>query len=1045
MSDAKFFTRGKVQELQADLQEFKKDPKYKGKKQALKKVIANMTMGNDMSALSAEMLGCLSIPDVEVKKMIYLFIVTYAQQKPDIAIAAINQFITDTRDDNPLIRSLAIRNMSNIPVEKVWLGLCEPLRRALVDKDPYVAKTAALAVAKLYSYNSDVIRSEGLLDRLKNLLQHENANVVANAVLALMEIANSSSSFVFSVDVPTANKLLTALEECSEWSQAYLLEAVMTVVPDDPMEAELLADRISPRLQHSNSGVVIGAVRLIVYLSSFLQNGEALVNLLKKCGPPLVTLLHAGQEVQFVALRNIQLILQKYQEFLRSEIKVFFCKYNDPIYVKLAKLEIMFQMADESNVFKVLPELKEYSSEVDVDFVRKSVRSIGRCAVKIESSADKCVEILVDLVQTKVDYVVQEAIVVIKDIFRKYPNRFESIIRILCENLASLEEPEAKSSMIWIIGQYSDRIENADELLSGFLDNFKEEATAVQLSLLTAVVKLFIKRPAAGQVLVPRILKYSTEEVDNPDLRDRGFIYWRLLSTDPVAAKTIIFGDKPPINTETDKFDASLLSRLLYNISTLSSLSHRPTVMNSELASQLLTQFNHSARLIEAHLAVKPTASPVRSSATESAKAAAPMVNPYRADGDWSPDTKKPNITNDLDRLTLLDDRPASPGTKELYGNSLPLDLFSGNYASTVQPSMDRSPSPDIFALGPQKTTLPGMSAAGYLNGQGAPAMNPITPQLAASAHNPFAAPSQAPVPKPLNTVSANAYPNPIQPIGMAGLNPAQSQMTEGGNPLQLDSIQNAVLDPFAKNSQFRSSSPSPTTSEFAPPRILLLNPQMGRGLEISGSFSRRNGVVYLNMAFSNRSSEPLREFAILFNKNSFGLVPAQPLSLGPQLFPNQSIETSLPLKVEGLPTLSNPINNIQVAVKNNAGIVYFQTLLPLHVLFREGGGIPQQTWLQYWNQDITTPEFRSLLSIPNQPIPLVKRKLESHSFYVVAERQGDGKHFLYGACTLDNGSVFLGELQIDALFRCSVACKTFAPHLSEAFNLALVSILQQP
>lgn len=38
---------------------------------------------------------------------------------------------------------------------------------------------------------------------------------------------------------------------------------------------------------------------------------------------------------------------------------------------------------------------------------------------------------------------------------------------------------------------------------------------------MTAIVKLFIRRPTAGQDLVPRVLKMATEEVDNPDLRDR--------------------------------------------------------------------------------------------------------------------------------------------------------------------------------------------------------------------------------------------------------------------------------------------------------------------------------------------------------------------------------------------------------------------------------------------------------------------------------------------------------------------------------------------
>lgn len=51
---------------------------------------------------------------------------------------------------------------------------------------------------------------------------------------------------------------------------------------------------------------------------------------------------------------------------------------------------------------------------MDVDFVRKSVRAIGRCAIKVDTAAERCVSTLVDLIQTKVTYVVQEAVIVIK-------------------------------------------------------------------------------------------------------------------------------------------------------------------------------------------------------------------------------------------------------------------------------------------------------------------------------------------------------------------------------------------------------------------------------------------------------------------------------------------------------------------------------------------------------------------------------------------------------------------------------------------------------
>ena len=89
------------------------------------------------------------------------------------------------------------------------------------------------------------------------------------------------------------------------------------------------------------------------------------------------------------------------------------------------------------------------------------------------------VSTLLGLIQTKVNYVVQEAVVVIKDIFRKYPNKYESIIANLCDNLDSLDEPEARASMIWIIGEYAERIDNADELLQSFLDGFPDENTQV--------------------------------------------------------------------------------------------------------------------------------------------------------------------------------------------------------------------------------------------------------------------------------------------------------------------------------------------------------------------------------------------------------------------------------------------------------------------------------------------------------------------------------------------------------------------------------------
>ena len=164
----------------------------------------------------------------------------------------------------------------------------------------------------------------------------------------------------------------------------------------------------------------------------------------------------------------------------------------------------------------------------------------------------------------------------IRNIFRKYPNRYESIISTLCENLDSLDEPEAKAAMIWVIGQYADRIDNSDVLLDDFLFTFADEPHEVQLALLTAAVKLFIQRPTKGQELIPKVLKWATEDTDNPDLRDRGYMYWRLLSSDPVTAKQIVMGEKPAITAESEKLDPGTLEEMCLNIGTLATVYLKP-------------------------------------------------------------------------------------------------------------------------------------------------------------------------------------------------------------------------------------------------------------------------------------------------------------------------------------------------------------------------------------------------------------------------------------------------------------------------------------
>ncbi len=136
-----------------------------------------------------------------------------------------------------------------------------------------------------------------------------------------------------------------------------------------------MAERIIIQLNHANSAVVLTTIKVLLYLMNYMENRRLIDHCCKKMGPPLgffyllavlpyidavpVTLLSSGPEVQYVTLRNILLIIQRRPGVLKNDVRAFFCKYNDPIYVKLSKLEIMYRLARAENAAEVLTELQE--------------------------------------------------------------------------------------------------------------------------------------------------------------------------------------------------------------------------------------------------------------------------------------------------------------------------------------------------------------------------------------------------------------------------------------------------------------------------------------------------------------------------------------------------------------------------------------------------------------------------------------------------------------------------------------------------------------
>ena len=64
------------------------------------------------------------------------------------------------------------------------------------------------------------------------------------------------------LDMSTISKLLTALNECTEWGQVFILDSLASYQPTDEREAQNICERVTPRLSHANAAVVLSAVKV---------------------------------------------------------------------------------------------------------------------------------------------------------------------------------------------------------------------------------------------------------------------------------------------------------------------------------------------------------------------------------------------------------------------------------------------------------------------------------------------------------------------------------------------------------------------------------------------------------------------------------------------------------------------------------------------------------------------------------------------------------------------------------------------------------------
>jgi hypothetical protein len=422
------------------------------------------------------------------------------------------------------------------------------------------------------------VREHGFIDTLIEMLSDGNAVVVGNALIALSEISILTGENVIQIKSKTLKRILVALNECSEWGQVYILEAIGNYKPKKATSAENVIESILPRLSHANPAIVMAAVKVILKFIDWVENVEKIRNIFKKLSSSLVSIMNSGFEIQYILLRSMHAILQKRRNILDKDFKCFYIRFFDPIYVKLEKLDILYKLADANNFEAVVKELKTYAiTEFDLDLVQKSIRCLGMIGYKYSSSKDLCIESLKEILKFNQDFTVNQGVIVMREFLRRYnDNKAKELLVILDDIIKLITVPESKAALLYIVGEYNLKIKTSTEILTYYVDTFNDHNERVKLQILNATIKNYVNKPDETEELAKIILQKAGEETENPDVRDRAYIYWRLLEKDPDAAKDMILGEKPYFEFhDEDEFNLQLVDDIIDNMTNISSVYHK--------------------------------------------------------------------------------------------------------------------------------------------------------------------------------------------------------------------------------------------------------------------------------------------------------------------------------------------------------------------------------------------------------------------------------------------------------------------------------------
>jgi len=185
----------------------------------MKWLLAMLSKGRDVSEFFPDVVKNVVVKSVEVKKMVYNYLVHYADFNSacrEVALLSINSFQKDLSGANQLIRGLALRVLTSIRVPDVIQIQLLAVRKCATDTSPYVRKCAATAVTKVFSMDQEQILQ--LKQILEKLLTDQSTMVLGSAIAAYLEVCPDS----FDLLHRNYRKICHLIADMDEWSQVSL-------------------------------------------------------------------------------------------------------------------------------------------------------------------------------------------------------------------------------------------------------------------------------------------------------------------------------------------------------------------------------------------------------------------------------------------------------------------------------------------------------------------------------------------------------------------------------------------------------------------------------------------------------------------------------------------------------------------------------------------------------------------------------------------------------------------------------------------------------